>query len=286
MTQKLRLLIVDDDEETRDLLKQALLAEFGKEGNLSLVEAIDGMDASIKIERQAFDCVVTDFNMPKMTGEDFINFTRKSKLNAKVPIILITGFAKDFNANAHSFVSILEKPFKNSLLIEEIKNQIKQGSIDQRLNQKLLNLITEECNNYFKNILKTDVTIHKPAMRVAQQNLIGEVNIRMSFKAPYGEDLFFISLNKSLLEKAKTIFTEINASFANANELLIAKSIGKYILEQTKTADLLKHDNIQLQLLDSALNSDMAKSKELLQLRALYVSFESKEYKLCIYAIL
>lgn len=281
---KIRILLVDDDNETREVMRSALEAEFGRE--LSLVEAVDGADASIKIERQAFDCIITDLNMPKKSGEEFILDTRESRLNAKVPIILITGFAQEIDLKSHSFVSMIEKPFKSSVLIEEVKNQLKQGSLDQRLNQRLLNLISEQCARIFNEVFKTQPNINKAAMRVAQQSLQGDFNAKVNIRAPFGEDLFFISYDHKILSNAKDIFKNLNPAFENANEVAMAKAFTKYIFEQLKTSDLFKNENMQILAIESANNTDMEKSKDLIQLRSLYILMESDKGNLCIYAIL
>lgn len=67
-----------------DSLKKTSLGEF------EFVEAGDGVEALTKFQTDVPDIVFADWNMPKMTGIEFVRRVRASKGNDHVPIVMIT----------------------------------------------------------------------------------------------------------------------------------------------------------------------------------------------------
>ena len=69
MEKKFSVLVVDDEADILDILEDLL--EF-HEYPIKVFKAKDGVDALTKINNMKFDLVVTDINMPKMTGRDLL----------------------------------------------------------------------------------------------------------------------------------------------------------------------------------------------------------------------
>ncbi len=91
MSKQLRILLVDDFEMIRSLLKQALK----QLGYTDLTEAVDGIDALEKINKakesgQPFDLVFLDWNMPKMTGIEVVQKCKSDEGLKNLPFIMIT----------------------------------------------------------------------------------------------------------------------------------------------------------------------------------------------------
>ena len=103
---KKRILIVEDDEEMRSLLK-----DFFEEDGFETDSASNGSEAFRKIAKEPFDLIITDIRMPGLTGLDILPGIRK--LQPEAPIIVITAFGseevqqKAFERGATSY---LEKP--------------------------------------------------------------------------------------------------------------------------------------------------------------------------------
>jgi DNA-binding NtrC family response regulator len=100
-----RILIVDDDQDARELIGQ-VLAEAGY-----LVEvAGDGFEALAKLLRALPDLVLTDLRMPGMHGVDL---AQRIRSQSDVPVVLTTG-AETFDlctdAAAYGAVACLTKP--------------------------------------------------------------------------------------------------------------------------------------------------------------------------------
>ena len=77
-----RILVVDDDKNTRRLLQAVLEAE-----NYTVFSAENGEEALEVMDREHIDLAVLDVMMPKMDGWEVCREIRK---NSKVPIIMLT----------------------------------------------------------------------------------------------------------------------------------------------------------------------------------------------------
>ncbi|MFP4058058.1 MAG: two-component system response regulator [Candidatus Brocadiia bacterium] len=115
-----RILVVDDEEDTLDLLR-ALLEDAG----YAVETAADGETALEKTQEQLPDLVVLDIMMPGMDGLEVCDRLRFDEKTRDVPIIFLT--AKR-DAYWHSRASVLdayayiEKPFSAEHLLREVRN--------------------------------------------------------------------------------------------------------------------------------------------------------------------
>src|SRR5439155_329851 len=125
---KLKALVVDDSRVMRDMMMQSLrkteLAEF------EFTEAEDGIDALVKFSPKHTDIVFMDWNMPKMTGIDFVRKVRASGQTDHIPIVMVTseksvGKVQDAldNAGANEYIT---KPFTIEELTRKLTRLIKE----------------------------------------------------------------------------------------------------------------------------------------------------------------
>ena len=118
MKSKLKVLIVDDDEGSRETLADIFEAK-GYESE----KAKDAYEAIEKFRKTRFDFVIMDIKMPGMNG---VEACRKIYEIGKTKIILITAYALDkdvLEAVEKGAVTVLHKP----LDIERIFNIIEQS---------------------------------------------------------------------------------------------------------------------------------------------------------------
>ena len=80
-----RILIVEDSAAMRAYVRAALEAD----GTLEVVEAASGLDALRLLPRGPYRLVVTDINMPDLSGLELVSFIRKSQHKA-TPIVIIS----------------------------------------------------------------------------------------------------------------------------------------------------------------------------------------------------
>ena len=119
---KIHILIVDDDNRIRDLLK-----EYLKENNYIVSTSENAENAKIKLTHFKFDLIVLDVMMPGQNGYDLTNEIKK---NIKVPIILLTAKGevenriKGLELGADDYIS---NPFEPKELLLRIKNIINKN---------------------------------------------------------------------------------------------------------------------------------------------------------------
>jgi diguanylate cyclase (GGDEF)-like protein len=82
----IRILVVDDDEDIRDVLKIALSEE-----NYEVLEAGDGEEALAIINSKPLDLVLLDYKIPKLDGGQVCRQVKKDLLLRHLPIIMVTG---------------------------------------------------------------------------------------------------------------------------------------------------------------------------------------------------
>ncbi|MGB6847090.1 MAG: response regulator, partial [Thermoanaerobaculia bacterium] len=84
--QPARLLVVDDDEPSRDMLARRLR----KRGH-EVEVAESGRTALHRIEAARFDLVLLDFMMPEMSGIEVLENLRQTRSANELPVIMVTG---------------------------------------------------------------------------------------------------------------------------------------------------------------------------------------------------
>jgi CheY-like chemotaxis protein len=122
-----RILIVDDDPESRDLLREVLEAN-----GYPQVEAVaDGLAARAALARDD-DCpiIIADLHMPNESGLELLRNLRKQ--NAKHQIILMSSYfsaAERKSARDLGAFALLDKPFRLSDLLQVVSQLAERNPI-------------------------------------------------------------------------------------------------------------------------------------------------------------
>jgi two-component system chemotaxis response regulator CheY len=88
MDKNMRILVVDDFSTMRRIVRN-LLVELGFSNPL-IQEADDGENAMTMLRSTPFDLVVTDWNMPNMTGIDLLRAIRAEASLKGLPVLMVT----------------------------------------------------------------------------------------------------------------------------------------------------------------------------------------------------
>ena len=88
MDKNMKILVVDDFSTMRRIVRN-LLVELGFTNQL-IQEADDGNNAMTMLKSQPFDMVVTDWNMPNMTGIDLLRAIRAEPSLKGLPVLMVT----------------------------------------------------------------------------------------------------------------------------------------------------------------------------------------------------
>jgi len=150
---KKTVLVVDDEADVRNFLKAAL-----ENAGIEVVVACDGFEALEQVKKSIPDLISLDLVMPKKSGAKFHRELTKNPEWAKIPIIIVTGHARDDLGKADlkeltmSGPGIyLEKPVKPDNYIAAVKSILGMDtSEDEReaaeqvaLQNELKNIIDE-----------------------------------------------------------------------------------------------------------------------------------------------
>jgi two-component system chemotaxis response regulator CheY len=115
-----KFLVVDDFSTMRRIVRN-LLKELGF---MNVQEAEDGVDALEKLRADKFDFVVTDWNMPNMTGIQLLQAIRGDAQLKHLPVLMVTAEAKKENiieAAKSGASGYVVKPFTAATLDEKLK---------------------------------------------------------------------------------------------------------------------------------------------------------------------
>ena len=181
---KAHILVVDDDDRIRDLVKQYL-----NENNYLVTTSFSAEDAKKKVDTIKFDLIVLDIMMPGKSG---LEFTIENKNKLYTPIILLTakGEAEErihgLEVGADDY---LAKPFEPKELILRIKNILEKtksknikrliefGNVKVDLNKNLIFSGKKEykINNTEKTIL--EFMINSPGKSFSRDEIGKIINL-------------------------------------------------------------------------------------------------------------
>ena len=123
-----RVLVIDDSKEIRDFLAEYILEPSGFEV-LSAVDGLMGLEMAIA-ERP--DLIITDQQMPQMTGMQVLQKLRERKVD--IPTILMTGKGSEETAVAAFRMGIRDyiiKPIDAEELSESIENALRESRLQR-----------------------------------------------------------------------------------------------------------------------------------------------------------
>lgn len=124
----LKILVVDDFSTMRRIIRN-LLKELGFP---NVTEAEDGLDALKKLQGGGFEFVVSDWNMPNMSGIELLRAIRKEPTLKHLPVLMVTAEAKKENiieAAQSGANGYIVKPFTAAVLDEKLNKIFKTMGI-------------------------------------------------------------------------------------------------------------------------------------------------------------
>ncbi len=130
MSQNMKFLVVDDFSTMRRIIRN-LLKELGF---TNVDEAEDGVAALAKLKGGGFEFVVSDWNMPNMTGIELLRAIRADADLKHLPVLMVTAEAKKENiieaaqAGASGYVV---KPFTAATLDEKLGKILQKHGVPQ-----------------------------------------------------------------------------------------------------------------------------------------------------------
>ncbi|MBN2299325.1 MAG: chemotaxis response regulator CheY [Deltaproteobacteria bacterium] len=122
LDKNMKILVVDDFSTMRRIVKNIL-----RQLNFNnIIEADDGSTALDVLQKEKIDMVVSDWNMPKMTGLELLKAIRSDDALKDIPFLMVTAEAQQENiieAVKSGVSNYIVKPFTAETLGQKI-NQI------------------------------------------------------------------------------------------------------------------------------------------------------------------
>ena len=151
----MHILVIDDDDRLRLLLKQYLSKNKFKVSTCPNIEK-----ANILLKEFSFDIIILDVMMPGKTG---IEFLLEKDNNIKTPVLLLTALdqitdkIKGLKSGADDY---LTKPFEPEELLLRINNILKRTTISKKQNINFLEFGDYNWDNLLKRLTKKGKYIH------------------------------------------------------------------------------------------------------------------------------
>lgn len=120
---KARLLIVDDNVCMREILREVM----HDLNILQIDEASDGRAALALFEINAYDLVLSDWNMPYLTGLELLRAIRSSPVRGETAVLLLSSemtAKRSVEALESGVNGVMEKPFRVAKLCEKVQRII------------------------------------------------------------------------------------------------------------------------------------------------------------------
>jgi len=120
MDLSMKILIVDDFATMRRIMKN-ILKQIGFS---NIIEADDGTTALDELKKTSVDLIISDWNMPKMTGLDLLKEVRSTDGLKEVPFLMVTAEAQKQNvidAVQAGVTNYVVKPFTAEAISEKLE---------------------------------------------------------------------------------------------------------------------------------------------------------------------
>ncbi len=225
-----KLLVVDDEKPIREKLKNNI--DWEEEG-YHIFAAADGEEALDIIKEQEIDILVTDIQMPKLSGMNLIEKSRK--INPELKIIVISGYAEFEYAQKSIRFGVNEyllKPFRSQKLLSVVNQARKDLELEKNKEAKLEEL-REEISNYLNsNQLQSSYAwMVEDAFFESQSMILKKIELESVLKRGSRDDV---------LKAVNNIIEEISELSLNKQKLFII--LNNLILESFKIMKELDYD--------------------------------------------
>jgi CheY-like chemotaxis protein len=218
----LRLLIAEDDAPSLELMSEvftSLKAEVLPVG--------DAHEAAALVNKEKFDGVFLDLEMPKMHGFDLARRVRESSWNKSTPIVIVTGrddrttMQQAFAAGATFF---LQKPVDRQRL-STLFRAVRGSLLENRRRNARVPLHTEVVCELDSRVLQgTSWNLSQGGMQIETAGLKSKDNVRVLFRLPTsGERIDALAVVMWQTERRQGLqFAKMNPQSAEAIRAFIA----------------------------------------------------------------
>jgi two-component system cell cycle response regulator len=233
---RLKLLVIEDDVDQRDLIRESLLAAFGG----ATVATAGSRREALAHDVKAFDLILSDYNLPDATG---IEVLAELRARCATPVIMVTGEnvgqiavdairrgATDYVVKIGDYLQTIPLVVEKNLLVDKIKRE------NEQLRQELERALQDVCdkNAQLERSLRRveEMAATDPLTGLYNRRHFGKVLDQLFAEAQrYGKDMSCVMID---LDKYK----QLNDSYGHqvGDELLILA--GKVISANMRRMDV------------------------------------------------
>lgn len=265
------VLYVEDEKSVRDEITLILQEMVAK-----VITAEDGEEGLKKFKENKIDLIVTDVNMPKLSGIEMLQAIRK--LNQDVPAIILSAYSNsEFIREANKIDIVNEyllKPINALLLFEIIKKNVKK-IFQNRENKRLLKLLEQ-----YQLVVDDNLTISKTdkdgnityankkfseMSGYTQEELIG--NSHNIIRSPSMPKEFFEDIWNTILKEKKTWKGKIKNRAKNQSEYIVDATIVPLLSKDGEVEEFisLRSDITELEAYKELLKKQLTNSEKNLE---------------------
>ncbi|MBI5346461.1 MAG: response regulator transcription factor [Chlamydiae bacterium] len=218
MSQKKRILLIEDEEEIATIIKlQAELAGY------KLHVEVDGINGYKAIEREKPDMVILDVMLPGQNGFDVCRKIKSSIELRSIPVIIVSGKTDELDIvlglelGADDYIT---KPFSIKILLSKIKTLLRRGKEIQKQNKNVsFGEFILEVDRYLLKKGNKDIPLtlsefgilrrllYNKGKVLSRNQLLDDVNNDDAFIVDRNIDVHIASLRKKLGPKFNLIET-------------------------------------------------------------------------------
>lgn len=235
MGQNKKILVIDDDPVVRSIVSGIL-----RKNDFDILLAKEGSEGLKRFQQEKPDIVITDYQMPGMTGLEVLNNVHK--LNASVPVVILTAHGdatltiESIKKGAFDFI---EKPIKPKELLTVVKNALNTSTLSLsdtvdpgKNNRGLANNLMVGKSPVMREIFKNIGRISKSKVDVLITGDTGTGKERIA-RLIYESDnskpgrLIFINCNKTNEQQLVAAFDPLPLDPDGSDTTILLDDVGK-----------------------------------------------------------
>ncbi|MDM5188994.1 response regulator transcription factor [Bacillus sp. DX4.1] len=166
------ILVVEDDEEIQELIKQFLMTQ-----NYIVEIASDGLEGMKQFNKQSFDLILLDVMMPNLNGFEVAKMIRNQ---SNVPIIMLTALEeeqdqmKGFDLGIDDYIT---KPFSFHVLIRRVEAVLRRSYNQSTDNHLVFKEIHVDCDAYKVYVNEVEIPLTTKEFEILQLLLQNEKKV-------------------------------------------------------------------------------------------------------------
>jgi diguanylate cyclase (GGDEF)-like protein len=223
-TRRFRILVVDDDQDSADLLREWLTMT-----GYDVLTAATGQEALQRIARNRPDLILLDLMIPPPDGLQVIRAVKRDRVLSTIPIVVMT-VRRDVPSKVESLRSgaddFIVKPFHfdelDAVLRASLKKRYLYASLE-RANQQL-----RDANEKLLKMTVTDERTNLLNDRYLKRRLVEEFKRAQRYGAP---------LSLAMLDLDH--FKQVNDKYGHDCGDLVLKEFGQLLVQNARTTDIV-----------------------------------------------